>query len=95
MVRVTGLDMNHFAQRLLQDAISSGLASTSLHRAETFEAARSRPGDFLGQATAEEIRETDARLTAIANAFRARAALALMPDDAIEDAILDVLDEVA
>jgi len=92
VVRVNALDVDHFVARLFQDALSSALASTSLRRAEAFEAARSRPGDFLGQATAEEIRDADARLTGIASAFRARAALVLMPGDAIDDSVLDVLE---
>lgn len=92
---MTDFHLEHFVARLLQDAMSSALASTWLRRAETFEAARSRPGDFLGQATAEDIHDADARLTGIANACRARAAIALIPGDVIDDSILDVLDEVA
>lgn len=92
---MTGLDMNHFVARLLQEAASSALASTWLRTAETFEAARSRPGDYTGKATTEDIRDADVRLTEIANACRARAAIALMPDGVIDDVFLDILDEVA
>lgn len=95
VVGVTGIDMEHIGERVLQEAFRDALAITWNRRADEFDASVPRPGDYHGQATAEEIAQQDARLTSVAQACRARAELALVPDDAIDDLILDVLGEVA
>jgi len=89
-----GIDIDHFRQRLLQEALSAALAVTWTRRAREFEAARSRPGDFLGEATAEAITAMDARLTGLADACRARATLAPLQDNDLDAALAAVLDEV-
>lgn len=65
--------------RLLQDALNEATSSYWAKRAADFENARPRLGDDHGQATPEQLRERWHRLTAIANACRARAELAPLP----------------
>lgn len=88
-------DLHHFTERLLADALMEATASYWLRRAHEFEGARSRPGDYVGDATADDIAVADARLTAIAAACRARARLAPLQVDDLEDAVPSVLAEVA
>ena len=88
------INLDHFSARILQDAFMTGRQSFWKRRAREFEAARSRPGDYHGQATAEEIAQRDARLTSLANACRARASLAPLQCDEIDDAVVLVLAEV-
>jgi hypothetical protein len=61
--------------RALADAIIQATAAGWLRRAAMFEAAMARPGDFLGRATAENIRARDERCAAAAEACRRRASL--------------------
>lgn len=65
--------LDQFAARLVQDAIASAMPATWLRRAAQFEAARPRPGDYVGRATPEQITERDRRLRALAEACRGRA----------------------
>lgn len=65
--------LDHFAQRLIRDAFNEATAAYWLRRAEQFEAARPKPGDYFGQATREEVRAQYDRLTMTAHACRARA----------------------
>ncbi len=65
----------HFLHRVLQDAFADASAAQWLRRAEQLEAARPRPGDFTGRATPAELAERSRRLTAAAEACRARAQL--------------------
>lgn len=67
--------LERFRVRVLQDALAEAEAATWDRRAETFEAARPRPDDFTGLATPDELLAREARLTAVARACRARAAL--------------------
>lgn len=67
--------LNQFTQRLIADALLKSLPSTWLLRAKTFEDARPKPGDFTGNATAEEIAERDARLAEQAELCRMHARL--------------------
>lgn len=62
------------ARRVLEDAYAEAAAAYWLRRAERFEAARPRSGDFVGQATAAELAALDARVAAAAQACRNRAA---------------------
>jgi hypothetical protein len=57
----------------LQDAWLQGSRGFWLRRAEQLEAARPRRGDYTGQATAEDLAACWDRLTAKAQACRARA----------------------
>lgn len=84
----------HFRERVLQDALNEATASYWTRRAETFEAARHRPGiDYPGRATLDELRARWCALTETAQACRARAQVS--PLDLIEPAVVDVLGEVA
>lgn len=77
--RQVGLDLDHFAMRLLTDAIGEATRAYWLKRAADFENARPRIGDFHGQATPAQLRERWHKLTAVANACRARAQVAPLP----------------
>jgi len=90
------LDVEQFGARVLQEAFTTALSSHWHRRAREFEAARSRPGDFLGEATAADVAAMDARLTGLATACRARAELApFIDEDDAGDLVDLVLDEVA
>lgn len=67
-------DLLHFSTRVLRDAMNEATAVYWLRRAEQFEAARPRPGDYFGQATRDDVRAQDERCAAMARACRARAA---------------------
>lgn len=88
------IDIEQFSARLLGDAFLEASRSYHLRRAREFEAARSRPGDYVGDATPDEIAARDERLTSLANACRARASLAPLQCDEIDDAVALVLAEV-
>ena len=66
--------LDHFGYRLLRDAMNEATAGYWLRRAEDFERARPRPGDYAGQATEVDIARRDARLREAAQACRAKAA---------------------
>lgn len=86
------IDLDHFRQRLLQEAFTAGCQSFWLRRAATFtDAARSRPGDYRGESTPDERAARHARLTGLAAACRARASLAPLQDAEIDDAVAAVL----
>lgn len=72
--------IDHFQRRIIQDALADGTALYWLRRADTFEDARPRPGEFHGQATTAELNEADARCAAMARACRARAAACSVQD---------------
>lgn len=67
----------HFRKRVLQDALTEATAAYWRRRAETFEAALPRPGDFTGNATPEQVEAQRMRLAATILACRQRAAVAL------------------
>lgn len=62
-------------RRVVQDALQQATGAFWKRRAEAFEAAVSRPGDFLGRATPAQVAERDARIRATAIACRAKADL--------------------
>lgn len=74
--------VTHFQHRVIQDAITDATAYYWRRRAETFEWAMSKPGDYHGQSTAEERAKRDAGLQAAADACRARAHVALLREPA-------------
>ena len=61
-------------RRAVQEAISNAMAATWRRRADMFDQARPRPGDYRGQATAEQIAEADRRCAEVALACRSHAA---------------------
>jgi len=71
--------VEHFRQRVLQDALAEASASYWERRAQAFENARPRPGEFHGKRTPQRLQAKYDELTAIAQACRNRAALGLMP----------------
>lgn len=76
--------MNALEQHIVHviaEAMQSATARYWLRRAQEFEAARPRPGDFHGQSTIEDRRRRWRELTEIANACRARAYVAQKYDD--------------
>ena len=65
--------LNWSALRLLQDALLDGDVHYWQRRAEDFEWARPRPGEWTGQSTEAERAERDQRLAETAQACRAKA----------------------
>ena len=62
-------------RRVVQDALNDALACTWRRRAELLEWARPRPGEYVGQVTADELAARDRRLAAQAQAARNKAIL--------------------
>lgn len=72
--------IDHFQHRVIQDALADGTATYWRRRAEAFEAARPRPGDYIGRATPDDLRAADQRCRDMAEACRARARVALVDE---------------
>lgn len=68
-------ELTRFGVRLIEDAIATAAPWFWLRRADQFEDARPRPGDFVGLATDEDLAERDARLAGTAEACRQHADL--------------------
>ena len=66
--------LDRFCQRVVQDALAEASSSYWLERAAAFETALSRPEDFPGEATEEEIAKRDAELHLLIAECRKRAA---------------------
>lgn len=66
-------ELTRFSVRLIQDAIATAAPWFWLRRAQTFEDARPRSGDYIGQATAADLAERDARLAGSAEVCRLHA----------------------
>lgn len=84
-------------RRAVAQALLDALPSQWLRRAEELEAARSKPGDYLGNATEEELRASDQRLAESARNCRRHAWLLTefgLPGHMTTE-IEDVLDEGA
>jgi len=73
--------VEHFRKRVVQDALAEATAIYWNARAERFEAALPRPGDFTGNATPEELEERRQRITECALACRHRATVSLIGGD--------------
>lgn len=91
------VDLDQFVRRLLVDCMLEATRQYWLSRADTFERAKSRVGDFTGLATAEQIQAQDDRLTAVAQACRNAASLCEHEDfrSVMVAQFAHVLDEVA
>lgn len=88
--------LDHFRQRVLQDALTAATANQWTKRAETFAWAAPRPGDFNGRATEAELTERQRRCLETAEACREHAQLLLRDSDGlIEPLVAEVLAEVA
>lgn len=70
--------VDRFTERVVQDALCEAQAIYWRRRADQLEAARSRPDDYTGSATVEEIAARDARLSERSRACRAAAAIAII-----------------
>ncbi|WP_183092961.1 hypothetical protein [Nocardioides stalactiti] len=70
--------VDRFVVRIIQDAINEGTAVYWRRRADQLEAAQSRPEDFTGLSSVEEIAAQDLRLSERARACRAAAEIAII-----------------
>ena len=86
--------VDNFRRRTLVDALQEAESSYWITRSAAFLAARSKPGEFTGKASRADLAARDVRLEAVARACRARAELAPLQDNGIDDALGAVLDEV-
>ena len=87
--------IDHMQRRVLQDCIIEQTRRYWIKRAEQFEAARPKHGDFTGRMTREELSAQWCRLTTIANACRSKAEhFVLIEADLTED-VDNVLCEAA
>lgn len=86
----------HLTARVLQDALTEATADYWERRAQQFEDAAPKLGEFHGNATRDELNEAWARCHATAAACRAHADLISgeYPEE-ISDEVLTVLGEVA
>ncbi len=69
--------VEHFRERVLADALAEATSIYWNRRAESFEAARPRVGDYRGRATVGDLKARDRRCARTAEACRHRAAVAL------------------
>lgn len=74
------IDWEQSQKRFLADVLASALPSQWDDRARTFEAARPKPDDYTGRASAQELSDLDARLAELAAGCRLHAAI-LRGDD--------------
>jgi hypothetical protein len=79
----------------LQDALTAADVQYWLRRAEAFEDAAPRAGDYCGQASREELRAAYQRCMDTARTCRAHAQLLRESYGEISAEVLDVLGEVA
>ena len=70
--------IEHFQKRVVQDALTEASAGYWRGRADRFEAAMPRAGDFTGQATEADLLTQRDRLEQTATACRARAEVSLL-----------------
>ena len=75
--------VEHFRARVVQDALAEASAAYWLRRADAFDAARPRSGDYHGNATREALRARYKQLSEMAAACRAAAEVALIRDGAL------------
>jgi len=65
----------HFVGRVVQDALTTASSAGWLRRAESFEQAAPRPGDYRGRASTRELEERHRRCLGTAAACRAHASV--------------------
>lgn len=89
-------DLDHFRARVLQDALTEATAAYWIRRAEAFEAAAPRPGDWHGFAQADDLVDQAVRCRQIAENCRHHAQLIReSAPELISAAVLAALEEVA
>jgi hypothetical protein len=92
--RAVNLDLEHFRARVLQDALNEATVSYWLQRAKDLADVLSRPGDFTGHATPEQVAGRDAGIRlALLNIERHIALLREQTE--ISDEVCQALAEVA
>ena len=90
------IDLDHFRARILQNALIEATAQYWIHRAQQFEDAAPRVGEFHGNATPDELRQRWYDCMGTATACRRRAELIRSNyPEPISDEVGDVLGEVA
>ena len=72
-VAVSSTDWVQVAHRVIAEAIRWGIPVVADRRADALDAARPRPGDFTGAASAEELRRRDLQLAEDARRLRRHA----------------------
>jgi hypothetical protein len=70
--------VDRIGHRMIQDALVEATADYWRHRGAAFTAARPRPGDFTGRATADQLAARDQALLDVSRACYAAAAVALV-----------------
>jgi hypothetical protein len=90
------VDLNHFAARVLQDALTEAVADYWEHRAQQWEAAAPCKDDYHGRASRTELLEARERCQEVARACRRHAVLvrSLAPED-ISDDVWDAIEVAA
>lgn len=83
MTAATVEHLDHFQRRVIQDALADATQLYWLRRAQQFEDARPRSGDYMGRATRQDVAERDARLKEAAEACRARAAANVLDETGV------------
>jgi hypothetical protein len=78
---LTDVERRQAEHRLLQELFNEATALYWQRRAQDFERARPRAGEYMGRASAEELAEADARCAAVAEACRSRAKVSRFADD--------------
>ena len=89
------VDLDHFAARVLTDALQQATGDYWLRRSDAFEDAAPRPGDFHGQASQAELDERFHRCMWAAAHCRAHAELLLDDEPNIPPDVWAVLGESA
>ena len=84
--------VDHFRARVLQDALTEAMRSYWLRRADAFEAAMHKAGDFPGLRSVDQIEANNERLAAKATACRNHASICIFDDT---DLICEHLREAA
>lgn len=74
--------VDHFRARVLQDALTEAMRSNWLRRADAFEAAMHKPGDFPGLCSVDQIAANNERLAQKAAACRNHASICIFQDTA-------------
>lgn len=87
--------VDHFQRRVIQDALNEARRRWWLQRAEDFERAKPRPGEYAGQATIEQLRARWKWCHHTAQACRNKAALVPLTLDEFQAELESVIEDAA